>query len=487
MPSAPHWIPVVLFAVSLALWRRARERARLRGAWMFLGLWAAIRLVMLLAPDWLPGATVIEPVSLALVELAAVLIAVVVVADVILRQLALKKFIVEIAIVAGHIIVLIHLLFELGVNVTGIFATSAVATAVLGLALQDMLGNVAGGIALELEGSLSPGDYIVCGEVAGWVQHVRLRHTAVRTTNNGLVLVPNHQLTRSAVNICQPGYRQFVPFSMPYRVNQQIVINEVERALRNSPIEGIASDPAPRCVIRELTPGHVQFAAVVWLSSPGYDTLPISDVTVRICFALKRAGLPVSEIVRALSMTPGDSMMNADPGAVGILRRTPILRLLKDADLLELAGFLRELSFAPGEQIVRQGDEGDSMYFIVSGEVEIRFRSPDGAERQVAVMAGGDFFGEASLLTGEPRSATAVARAMVDCYRLDKAGLQHIVESRADLAEDMSVVMAHRLTELAALRETLDRETAMAREIESQQQLLARIRRFFGMTPESVT
>ena len=163
-----------------------------------------------------------------------------------------------------------------------------------------------------------------------------------------------------------------------------------------------------------------------------------------------------------------------------MLRRTPILRLLADPDLHALGSHLQQLSFAPGEHIITQGDDGDSMYFIVSGQVGISYRSEDGEERHVSVMEPGDFFGEASLLTGKPRSASAVALARVDCYQLEKSGLQTFIERLPELAEDMSVVWRTARWNSTVVREKLDRETAMRREAENQNELLTRIRRFFA-------
>jgi len=137
--------------------------------------------------------------------------------------------------------------------------------------------------------------------------------------------------------------------------------------------------------------------------------------------------------------------------------------------------------------IVRQGDSGDSMYIITAGQVAINYTGIDKAETQVALITAGEFFGEASLLTGETRNSNAVALSRVDCYELTKAGLQTILENHADLAEDMSVVMAHRQTQLASSREKLDAETARLREAENQQQLLTRIIRFFGLNSTSAS
>ena len=479
------WIAAGMFALSVALWPAAPERSRVRTAWGFLILYIVVVICSALPAGWVPVARVTGEVSIALIELAGLQLAVVLVFDYVLRRVRLPKFISEIVFVAGYIAIIFHLLFKLGVDVNGIFATSAVATAVVGLSLQDMLSNIAGGVALELEGGIQVGDFIRCGDFSGWVQHVRLRHTAILTENGDTVILPNSHLTRSAVNICARLHRHSIPLQMPYHSNPQEVIDAVEFALRKSLLPGVAPDPAPVCQIVKMAPGQIDYAVLVWLTEPGHASKAISAVNVRLYFALRRAGLPVGEITTLVQMKDGgaDGLEPLDP--VDVLRRTPILRLLADSDLIEIGSRLQQLSFAPGEQIIRQGDEGPSMYFIVAGEVAIQYRAPDGAERRISVLESGDFFGEASLLTGESRSASAVAQTRVDCYQLHKHGLQGILERRPELAEDMSVVMAHRQMELAVIRERLDQETARQREAENQTQLLARIRRFFSITASS--
>jgi small-conductance mechanosensitive channel/CRP-like cAMP-binding protein len=475
------WITFGIFALSLALWKSAHERSRLRTAWGFLLIWLMVRISTLLPQGWLPAPEVVMQVSIALVELAGLQVGAVLIFDFLLRHVHLPKFVSEITIVVGYIGIIFHLLYSLGVNVTGIFATSAVATAVIGLALQDMLSNIAGGIALELEGGILVGDFIRCDNLSGWVQHVRLRHTAIRTADGDTVILPNSHLTRSPVSITAKLHRQVIPISMPYNVNPQEVIGAVEFALRKSPPPGVAAEPAPICLVHEMAQGQIRYAAVVWLTEPGRDIYAVSAVSVRLYFALQRAGIPVSEITTVVEMKAGGATVEDKLNPVDVLRRTPILRLLSDQDLFELGSYLHHLSYAPGEYIIRQAEEGSSMYFIVSGEVGIFYNSGDGAEKKISVVEAGDFFGEASLLTGEIRSASAIAQTRVDCCRLDKEGLQGIVARRPELAEDMSVVMAHRQMELAVIRERLDTETARRREAESQTQLLARIRRFFAI------
>ena len=347
------------------------------------------------------------------------------------------------------------------------------------------MGNIASGVALEFESDIAVGDFIKCGDYSGWVKHVRLRHTAIETPDGDAVMLPNSFLTRSPVMVLSRSRRQFVPFTMPYARNPQGLIDAVTLALRSSPIPDVAADPAPSCIVVEMAPGHIRYAAVVWMLKPGREALTVSAVLNRIYFALQRAGIPVAEITTLLELKAATDGSGATANPVDILRRTPIFRLLDDPDLFELGARLHHLSFAPGELIIRQGDEGDSMYFVTSGQVEISYAGIDRSEIQVAVISPGEFFGEASLLTGEIRNANAIAMSRVDCYRLDKAGLEGIVRRRTELAEDMSVVIAHRQMELAVTRERLDLETARLREAESQTQLLARIRKFFGVKSNS--
>jgi small-conductance mechanosensitive channel/CRP-like cAMP-binding protein len=481
VPALLPWIALVLAICSAALWKPIpRSQSRFRAAFGFLVLWLALWGAMGVASYWPDNhinSDVTRHVALALVELAAIQVLAGLIFDFAVEKTGVPRFAAEMLVVICYIAICFKLFYGLGVNVTGIFATSAVVTAVIGLSLQDMLGNIASGIALEFESDIRVGDFIKTGETAGWVQHVRLRHTVVETPDGDRIMIPNSVLTRSPVTLIPPIHRHFVPFNMPYSRNPQEMIDAVTDGLRSSPIKNVAPEPAPFCMILEMAPGHVRYAAVVWLLLPGKEPPSTSAVLNRIYFSLKRAGIPVSEISNLLEMMPEGQARGDATTPIDILRLTPIFRLLSDAELSLLGGHLHHLSFAPGELIIRQSDDGDSMYFITSGTVAITYVGADRTERQVARMEAGDFFGEMSLLTGEVRGANAVALTRVDCYKLDKTGLEGTIARRPELAEDISVVMAHREAELNAVREKEDQ----LKENESQFQLLTRIRRFFAI------
>ena len=97
-----------------------------------------------------------------------------------------------------------------------------------------------------------------------------------------------------------------------------------------------------------------------------------------------------------------------DADRLNAIRSVDIFRSLGDEDLEELATGLLYSPYAAGETLTRQGDKGHHIYLIVEGKVSIRV-AVGGREREVATLDAGRFFGERSLMTGEPRSATVVA------------------------------------------------------------------------------
>jgi len=97
-------------------------------------------------------------------------------------------------------------------------------------------------IALQLEDEIQHGDFVQCAEGTGWVQAIRLRHTALTTADGDRVLLPNSVLTRLPVTVRSRSRRTYVPFIMSYAHNPQELIDAVTAALSASPIPEIASD-----------------------------------------------------------------------------------------------------------------------------------------------------------------------------------------------------------------------------------------------------
>jgi small-conductance mechanosensitive channel/CRP-like cAMP-binding protein len=473
---------------SLLGWKLApAARRRVRFVWALLVAALLLRMSGALpaAPHW------IREAELAFEQLAALHLIMILLFQMALKRWQAPRILSDLAIGVGYIVIFLSMLTRVGVNLAGIIATSAVATAVIGFGLQDLLGNLASGLALEMEQAIVAGDWIRTEQYMGQVRTVRLRHTAIETPDGDTVLAPNSALTRVPVTVlgrtaaqtCGVKHRRLVTFQLPYGPSPASVVEAVEQALAASPVEGIATEPKARCVVVEFHPQHVQYGALVWMMRPGLEYLDISNVRTRISFALARMGEPLVAIPYLLDhrheAAPQDEAGMTD--RLAALRRIDIFRSLGDEELRPLASGMKSESFAPGEVILRQGDDGGSAYLVRSGRVRITLSHGSGLSEQIACVEPGGFFGEMSLLTGEPRTATALALEQADCYRLSKSDLDPLFARHPDLAGDIAALLTARQAGLAAAREKMGADAERQREAESNSSLLTRIRRYFAI------
>jgi len=483
----PNWGWTLLGILSLLLWRLAPgERRRIRLVWALMALAIMLWLIgiYLSPPPWIGEAVT------ALEQVIALHIAVVLLFDVLLKRLRTPRILIELTIGVGYAAIVLILLTRVGVNLTGLIATSAVLTAVIGFGLQDLLGNLAGGLAMQVEQAIQEGDWIRADQYFGQVRSIRVRHTALETPDGDTILAPNSAITRSPVTLLGRSsaggpikHRKLVTFQLPYSgPTPSAIVEAVDQALAASPMDGIATEPAPRCVIVDFHPHHIQYGALVWMMRPGMEYVDISGVRMRISFALARSGASLTSISHVVDLHT--TAAAADPDAedrLAALRRVEIFQSLSEEEAHQLASRMKKQSFAPGEIILHQGDDGDSLYILRRGRVRILLSGASGLSEQVASLSAGDFFGEMSLLTGEKRTATALAIEQSDCYSISKADLNALLNERPTLAGDISSVLVNRQTGLAAARDKLDAESERRRELQSQGHLLGRIKSYFGI------
>jgi CRP-like cAMP-binding protein len=143
---------------------------------------------------------------------------------------------------------------------------------------------------------------------------------------------------------------------------------------------------------------------------------------------------------------------------------------------------LRYAPFTAGETCTKQGAVAHWLYVLCAGKVEIRRHVEGGTlTKVIATIDAPGFFGEMGLMTGEPRTADVVALTDVECYRLDKAGLQRVLEQRPEAAAQFSKTLAKRRVELFAAAEGLDAEAKRSRMETEESRILEKIQDFFGL------
>jgi small-conductance mechanosensitive channel/CRP-like cAMP-binding protein len=398
----------------------------------------------------------------------------------------------------AYIVALFAGLRHAEVNLSGLIATSAVASGVIGLALAPTIGNILGGVAIQLDGSVGVGDWIqVDANNQGKVKEIRWRHTVVETRNWDTIIVPNATLLSGNILILgkragQPQqHRMWVYFNVDFRFPPAQVIDAVNEAVQASPMLNVATDPKPHAICFDLARDNRDsfgyYAVRYWLTDLAVDDPTSSLVRERIYAGLQRAGIPLALPGSAVFLSQDDEEHKARKQArehehrVEMLSKLDLFAAYTREELDHLVDRLRFAPFAKGEVMTQEGRAPHWLYILAKGEAEIRVSVPGGGDKRVKALVAPDFFGEHGVMTGAVRGATVLATQAAECYRLEKGDFQKILVERKELAAKMSEVMAHRLTELHVVREHLTSEQRTSRMAEERARLITQVEAFFGL------
>ncbi|HLF27537.1 MAG TPA: mechanosensitive ion channel family protein [Anaerolineae bacterium] len=404
------------------------------------------------------------------------------------RRLAVPRLLIDIfnfVILLLVALAVLNTVFE--VDLTALLVTSTVLSAVIGLSLQDMLGNVIAGLALQLEQPFKVGDWVQIGGHEGWVVQMNWRTLTLRTRDQNDVILPNAHVAKN----------EFSNFSRPtalQRLHAQVSVayshppGEVQDVLARAvaEVEGVCGEPEPEILVKAYADFAVVYDVRYWITNYARAQQIQGAVMARMWYALRRAGmkipLPVREVtLRTLSddhQTRAQEQLRHQTFAV--LRQLPLLTPLNDAQIERLAHNAQLQRFTAGEALVRQGEPGSSLYVITAGEAQVEMIGNTDRPVTVGVLSPGEFFGEMSLLTGEPRSASVIARAETEVVVVDKVAFAEVIAADTPIVEALSLALESRMRK-SAEQVASDAMPLPDRRPAQQAALLKRIRGFFGL------
>jgi small-conductance mechanosensitive channel/CRP-like cAMP-binding protein len=362
------------------------------------------------------------------------------------------------------------------VNLGALFTTSAIFGVIIGLALQDTLGNFFAGISLHADRPFQVGDVIVVGQHTGVVEGITWRAIKIRTFQNHIILVSNSNAAREAIEVCPRDNlnARLVFFGTLYSDSPAKTIHVVREAVRDA--DNVSDKITPIVRVRNFGDSSIDWEVKYWLED--YARYNDTDALVRqrVWYALRRSGLSFAFPTRTLYVErPSRSRaVTAEDQIADRLSAVDIFAPLSTDELRQLATATVGHVFAPGETLIRAGDEGSSMFVVHDGRVAVQV--PDRAgPRTVATLTEGNFFGEMALFTGEPRTANVVAVDETEVLEIGHTAMKHLFDTNPGLAESISWTIAERQADLAkgsAAAQSSITETAG---------ILSSIKRFFGL------
>jgi small-conductance mechanosensitive channel/CRP-like cAMP-binding protein len=382
---------------------------------------------------------------------------------------------------AYGVIILVVARMELRFDVAPLLATSALVPAVVGLALQETLGNVFSGLSLQLQKPFEPGDWVRFRDHLGRVQGIGWRSTRLVTRAIEVLDVPNALLAREViVNYRGDAVGDDLFVGLAYDAPPNRVKEIMLRVLHHNP--QIAKVPAPQIWVVDYGDFAVKYRIRFWMVDYSRQDEVRDEIMTSLWYALRRNGIDIPYPIRTLHVKRGglDHRGRRDDRGrdlVAALRRVDFLAELAEDELATLVPNLYEVEYGRGETICREGESGNTFYVVQRGVVEVHARRAGGQQTHVADLEAPAFFGEMSLLTGEPRAATVRAKSDAWLLVVEREGFENLFRSRPSVAEAVSLVLARRRSELQERRAEL---AATENDERQSRHLLLKMRAIFG-------
>lgn len=366
------------------------------------------------------------------------------------------------------------------VQLAPLFTGSTILGIVVGLALQDTLGNLFAGIALQADQPFQVGDVINIqnNRWMGVVESVSWRGVKIRTFQNKVVVISNASLGKEFIEVAPRDNlnARLVFFNTLYSHSPAKTAHVIRETVRQC--DNVSAKMRPVVRIRNLGDNGIDWEIKYWLDD--YTKFNDTDALIRerIWYTFQREQLEFAYPTRTIHVetkSQENVFKEPDSEVFDMINSIPLFDPLTDHDIENIAKASKLRVFAPNEKIVRRGQKGNSMFIIFQGAVTVQVRE-NNKIKTIRKLKKGDFFGEMALFTGEPRSATVVADEETEVLEIKHYCLKPIIEGNPELVESLGEIIEKRRAGLDELHDTTD----ITAELDTTG-VLNQIRKFFGL------
>lgn len=375
-------------------------------------------------------------------------------------------------------------------DVSPLLTTFGVGSLVVGLALQDTLGNLFSGLSLVFERPVAVGDWIQIGETVGMVRQITWRSVRIVTRELNEITIPNSAIGKDRIlNFSSPtrlhGFK--VNLNFAYDAPPSIV----KEMLRTTALEtpGVVGTPPPDARTIEFAASSITYELRVFIDDYELLTDVRNDLMSRVWYAAKRAGIQIPYPIRMVYKTEVPYLQEQRDDEARLLSLLPATELFKDLSEGEAVLLARAVSierFGKGEDLLREGEGGDFFFVIMEGTCSVLVTGTNGSTINIVAVSAGAVVGEMALLAGAARAATVRAATDVLAARVGKEALSDLLSSRPDLLDSFTRYAAERSQEIENARvEAGEVVGAVTENAIDRGALGERIRRLLGLVPQA--
>lgn len=364
------------------------------------------------------------------------------------------KIVIGLIYVALLFIALGLFLWRQGYSITGVWVSTGVAAAVLGLALQKVLGDLLSGIALSLERPFNLGDWLELESgIVGQVVDLNWRATRLRDWDNATHVIPNSRLAGERFKNLHDEHHPYAPWyfvKIPAEVDPRFATALLlDAAMR---CESVLKIPNP--IVRLADASSVPYSYMVWVHMKNYPTMfrCREELFREIHQELSEAGIEVAPEIHELRTRRARVAAGEPPTIALALKGLSFADALNDDELTRIAARSEYRHYDTGRLVLAEGAISDAFYVVVGGLIDTAVRLPDGSRKVVETLGPGKHFGITSMLTSDPSFLEFTAKTDVTLIRIDLDCVREMVNARPELAEALAAVIKERLDSAEAAR-----------------------------------
>jgi len=389
----------------------------------------------------------------------------------------------------------------LRIDITPFLATSAILTMILGLAFQGVLSNVLAGMSLHFTKSFSKNDWILVGDHEGMVLDTNWRETRIFDRYSNIIVLPNNVVASEKItNFSHPDKKTAltIPVKASYSAPPSDVLDALLEAVKDVP--EVLESPAPEAYVLSYDDFGISYVLKFWIKHFARKYPILTDVGRLIWYKFKRQNI---EIPIPVSDKLGEMIQSFGPREImpGIrteaernfqdLMRSSFLRyqegekmgelLVPEEEIRAFASFIVRHRYASGEHIFKQGEGGESCFVLASGKIkgEIAYEEKGKKYKSEFSVEPGGIFGEMSLFTGMPRTATGIVEVESELLEINTAGFSRLLGSNPELADVMADLVSKRNKKNQEFLEKIKELSAQDIEISTNKHsILNRLKKF---------
>lgn len=350
-----------------------------------------------------------------------------------------------------------------GYSLTGVWISTGLATAFIGFALQQTLGDLFSGIALSLEGAFRIGDRLrLENGTEGQVVDINWRATWLKDWDNTTHVIPNGRLAAQGFKNLYTKYHLYRPWyyvKIPAEIDPRFAKELLFEAISNC--RHVLRTPSP--VVRLTDASSVPYTYMVWVTFENYQAMfPGREELYReIHYVFKRAGVSPAAEIHEWRVRRAEIPVAEPPSIQIALKSLDLFSTLPDEKINQIAQASRQIFYDANSTILLEGDARDALDIVISGVIEYRVKLPNGKQALAGELEAGQYFGLISMVTDQPSFFEYTAQTDVTLIRVDVKCMREILKEYPGLSSHYAAIIKQRLDDAEMLRVADSRTTTI--------------------------